>query len=220
MDHSHIVRQSLLLILIAGIFASCSDSSRDSDSVALVSSNSPVITRIEPDSVMTGDTLKIFGHDFGERQGANPLMVGGQGAVPILSWSDTVLSVIVPDGAASGTVNVTVVGHTSNSVPIIILPHPVQISYLNNVRPIFLLNNCINCHGGSNNLYVGTVAQLLQGGAHGPAVVPGIADSSLLLQKISPVPPFGERMPQYGPYLSDSLVTIIRTWINQGAKDN
>ncbi len=220
MAHSRNIRLSLLFIIVVGIFAACSDSSRDSNSVALLSSNPPVITRIDPDSVMVGDTLTIMGHDFGERQGASPLMIGGKSAVQILSWSDTLLHVVVPDEAVSGIVSITVVGRTSNSVAIVILPTPLQLSFLSNVRPIFLVNNCINCHGGGVGLYVGTVAQLQQGGVHGPAIIPGNADSSLLVQKLSPSPPFGERMPQYGPFLSDSLVNIIRTWIDQGAKDN
>jgi hypothetical protein len=209
-----------ILTIMLLVSSGCTDPAPESNTVELVATHPPVITRIDPDSVMVGDTLTITGHDFGERQGANPLMIGGKGAVQILSWSNTLLRVVVPDGAVSGTVSITVVGRTSNSVAIVILSTPLQLSFLSNVRPIFLVNNCINCHGGGVGLYVGTVAQLQQGGVHGPAIVPGNADSSLLVQKLSPSPPFGERMPQYGPYLSDSLVNIIRTWIDQGAKDN
>jgi hypothetical protein len=147
-------------------------------------------------------------------------MIGGKRAVQILSWSDTLLHVVVPDEAVSGTVSITVVGRTSNSVAIVILPTPLQLSFLSNVRPILLVNNCINCHGGSGGLDVGTVAQLFHGGDHGPAIIPGNGDSSLLVLKLSANPPFGQRMPAYGSYLSDSLINVIKQWINQGAKDN
>jgi hypothetical protein len=67
---------------------------------------------------------------------------------------------------------------------------------------------------------VHTVADLLKGGVHGPAIVPGKADSSLIMKKTSPIPPFGDRMPQGGPYYSESIRAVIASWINQGAKDN
>jgi hypothetical protein len=94
------------------------------------------------------------------------------------------------------------------------------VSFSRDVLPIFQAYGCTGCHGGTNGLTVTSVPQLLQGGSHGPAVVPGNPDSSLLVTKISPSPPFGVRMPQGGPYLPDTTVTLIRSWISQGAKDN
>jgi len=101
-------------------------------------------------------------------------------------------------------------------------PPPVtqDVSFQSEIRPIFQQRGCDGCHGGNGGLFVQTVAQLLQGGSHGPAIVPGKADSSNLIKKLSPNPPFGDRMPQGGPYLPDSTIQIIRTWINQGAKNN
>ncbi len=101
-------------------------------------------------------------------------------------------------------------------------PPPVtqDVSFQSQIRPIFQQRGCDGCHGGNGGLFVQTVAQLLQGGSHGPAIVPGKADSSNLIKKLSPNPPFGDRMPQGGPYLPDSTIQIIRTWINQGAKNN
>ncbi len=94
------------------------------------------------------------------------------------------------------------------------------ISFKNQIRPIFQRYGCDGCHGGSGGLFVQTVAQLLQGGLDGPAVIPGKADSSIIIRKVSPNPPFGVRMPQGGPYLPDSTIQIMKLWINQGAKDN
>lgn len=94
------------------------------------------------------------------------------------------------------------------------------VSFQQRVRPILTRHGCTGCHGGTNGLTVGTVAALLQGGSHGPAVVPGNADSSLIVKKILPSPPFGSRMPQGGPYLPDTTIQVIKDWINQGAQNN
>jgi cytochrome c len=95
-----------------------------------------------------------------------------------------------------------------------------ELSFSQNILPIFNANRCSGCHGGTSGLTVTTVAALLRGGDHGPAIVPFHADSSLLAKKISPTPPFGARMPLGGPYLSDSTISEIRRWIDEGAKDN
>ena len=100
------------------------------------------------------------------------------------------------------------------------LPPSQNVSFKNQITPIFVHYGCDACHGGSGGLFVQTVAQLLQGGLHGPAVIPGKADSSVLVRKISPNQPFGDRMPQGGPYLPDTTIQLISLWINQGAKDN
>jgi len=102
-------------------------------------------------------------------------------------------------------------------------PPPVDgqtISFAGQVAPIFSRFGCYGCHGGSGGLFVTSVSQILRGGDHGPAVIPGKADSSNIVRKLSASPPFGDRMPQGGPYLPDSTIAVIKLWINQGAKDN
>jgi hypothetical protein len=102
-------------------------------------------------------------------------------------------------------------------------PAPPQnqvVSFESQIVPVFQRYGCFGCHGGSGGLFVQTVPQLLQGGLDGPAVLPGKADSSIIVRKVSPGPPFGDRMPQGGPYLPDSTIQLIRLWINQGAKNN
>ena len=106
-------------------------------------------------------------------------------------------------------------------VPVVIHIDTVStVSFQNSVLPIFQKFGCYDCHGGTNGLFVHTVSDLLKGGVNGPAIVPGNADASLLMKKTSPTPPFGDRMPQGGPYLSDSVRAVIASWITQGAKDN
>ncbi len=94
------------------------------------------------------------------------------------------------------------------------------VSFQQNVKPLFTQYRCATCHGGTSGLTVSTVQSLLKAGFHGPAVIPGNPDSSLIVRKISPNPPFGVRMPQGGPYMADTVISVIRTWIAEGAKDN
>jgi hypothetical protein len=93
-------------------------------------------------------------------------------------------------------------------------------TFSGDVKPLLSSHGCTGCHGGSGGLTLGTVAGLLAGGNHGPAVIPGNADSSNIVKKISAGPPFGSRMPLGGPYLSSTEIQVIKDWINAGAKDN
>ena len=95
-----------------------------------------------------------------------------------------------------------------------------NVSFQSQISPIFQRYGCYGCHGGSGGLFVTSVGQLLRGGDNGAAVIAGKADSSNLVRKLSSSVPFGDRMPQGGPFLADSTLQTIRLWINQGAKDN
>jgi len=93
-------------------------------------------------------------------------------------------------------------------------------SFRSDVLPILVAGGCTYCHGDNGGLDVTSVRALLAGGDSGPAVVPGNADSSLLLQVILPQRSSGVRMPPEGSQLSESAVNAIRAWINEGAKEN
>ena len=99
-------------------------------------------------------------------------------------------------------------------------PPGTVVSFQTNVKPILARYGCTSCHGGTSGLYVDTVPHLKQGGFNGPAVIPLNSAGSLLVKKISATPPFGDRMPQGGPYVPDSLQQVISRWIDQGAPDN
>lgn len=99
-------------------------------------------------------------------------------------------------------------------------PPAATVSFSQHVLPILTAKGCTGCHGGSGGLVVGTVADLLTGGNHGTAVVPGDGAGSNLVKKLISPPPFGQRMPLGGSQLPDSTINVIRTWINQGAKNN
>ena len=89
------------------------------------------------------------------------------------------------------------------------------------IRPV-LVKQCYSCHGPEvrdpfGELRVDSRDSLLRGGARGPAVIPGRADSSLLFQAISyqrkelQMPPTGR--------LSDAELEDFQHWIEIGAPD-
>ncbi len=94
------------------------------------------------------------------------------------------------------------------------------VSFSGTILPIFTQYGCASCHGGTSGLTVTSVSLLLAGGLHGPAITPGDAANSILYRKLQASPPFGTRMPQGGPYLPDSTMAVIATWINEGARNN
>jgi mono/diheme cytochrome c family protein len=85
------------------------------------------------------------------------------------------------------------------------------------VRPI-LEQNCLRCHGGKaveSDLDLGDRDSLLKGGQHGPVVVPGKSQDSLLVKLI--MHQREPHMPKVGAKLSDAAVASIRSWIDLGA---
>jgi hypothetical protein len=95
-----------------------------------------------------------------------------------------------------------------------------MLSFAQDIRP--LLARCTSCHddGGDSGLDARSLASLLAGGSHGPAVVAGDCASSLLYQKTGATPPFGARMPLDGGPLSEAERMTICSWIDQGAVES
>lgn len=94
-----------------------------------------------------------------------------------------------------------------------------QVDYASQIQPIFNAS-CTSCHGGSGGLTMTSFSTLMSsvGSNYGSnIVVPGNPDGSGLVDKIEPSPQFGSRMPQGGPFLSQSDINLIRTWIAEGA---
>jgi hypothetical protein len=99
---------------------------------------------------------------------------------------------------------------------------PTQVSealiFEDVVHPI-LEKRCMQCHqerkrkGGLSML---TLASILKGGKHGPAVVPGNLDESELFRRISLDPSHEDYMPADGkPPLTKTEKEIIRWWIDK-----
>jgi mono/diheme cytochrome c family protein len=81
------------------------------------------------------------------------------------------------------------------------------------IRPL-LVQTCVSCHGPDRpkgGLDLSTRAALLEGGTHGPSIVPGKPDESLLYKKVAK----GEMPPK--KQLSPQEVAAFKQWIQAGA---
>jgi len=84
------------------------------------------------------------------------------------------------------------------------------------IRPI-LRDSCIKCHGEKatrNNLDLTSRAGLLRGGDHGPAVVPGRPERSLLIRAVHYQGDF--QMPPKQKLDSKQIADLVE-WVKRGA---
>src|SRR5579871_4998148 len=78
-----------------------------------------------------------------------------------------------------------------------------SVDYLRDIKPV-LRERCFACHGAlkqQSRLRLDSVALLRKGGRHGPAIRPGHAEDSLLIQRIT-ADEDAARMPPQGKPLS------------------
>ena len=91
------------------------------------------------------------------------------------------------------------------------------INFTDHIRPI-MERSCWNCHGEAaqlSDLNLSSREGALEGGAKGPAIVPGRAEDSRLFRMVAGLDqPF---MPMSGDALSDAELAAVRTWIDEGA---
>ncbi|HZF19856.1 MAG TPA: IPT/TIG domain-containing protein [Burkholderiales bacterium] len=74
----------------------------------------PVVTSVSPTQSRVGQEVVITGAGFGAAQDAGTVSIGGVDATSITSWSDVQIRAIVPSGATTGSVIVTVGGAPSS----------------------------------------------------------------------------------------------------------
>ena len=92
-----------------------------------------------------------------------------------------------------------------------------QIDYTSQIQPIFN-QYCVSCHGRNGGLNLTSYAELMKGGNSGASVIAGDVSSSILIQRIDGT--INPRMPKDSDALSDSIVSLIKKWINEGAMEN
>jgi hypothetical protein len=93
-----------------------------------------------------------------------------------------------------------------------------KVTFSRDIAPI--LARCGDCHGGKkqeSGLRLDTLSDVLRGGEHGPAVVPGKSADSLLIQVVAGVHAEVARMPKKGEPLSATDIGMLRAWVEQGA---
>ena len=95
-----------------------------------------------------------------------------------------------------------------------------DVDYLSQVKPL-LTEKCYSCHGvlkQESSLRLETRALMIQGGDSGGVLLPGNPDESLLVERIRSTD--SDRMPPHeqGSPLTADQISLIETWIRQGAK--
>ncbi len=92
--------------------------------------------------------------------------------------------------------------------------------YLRDIKPL-LARQCVLCHGPTakkGDLLLDTARGALAGGQHGPAVVPGKPDASLILKVVTGTHSEIGRMPMKRPPLDSTQTQLLRDWIAAGAQ--
>jgi hypothetical protein len=85
------------------------------------------------------------------------------------------------------------------------------------IRPV-LVESCLRCHGGkktSSGLRINSRAALLKGGEHGPGIIPGEPEKSVLVQAIKHT--HAELKMPPGTKLPDHVLGDFAAWIKRGA---
>lgn len=121
-------------------------------------------------------------------------------------------------------------GLDENGQPLANAPGPVPVApTLASIQADVFTPRCAQsgCHGGAGTqqglrLDEGfSAASLLNAPSAQNAaltrVIPGNPGGSFLIHKLEGTQAVGDRMPQYGPYLSQSTIDVIRQWIQAGA---
>jgi hypothetical protein len=92
--------------------------------------------------------------------------------------------------------------------------------YTGIVKPI-LANTCVDCHGEKKQkkkLRLDSLAAIMKGGKDGAVVVPGNADKSDLVDRITLDLNDDDHMPPKGkPQLTDKQILILEWWVKAGA---
>lgn len=103
---------------------------------------------------------------------------------------------------------------------------PAEVSYQAEVAPI-LDKHCMSCHVPGQPGYVASgfdlegYDSLMKGTRYGPVVLPGDPLTSVLVMLIEGRVDPSIRMPHGGRApMSQDEIKMIRTWVEQGAKDN
>ncbi len=99
-----------------------------------------------------------------------------------------------------------------------------SVSFSKDVYPLFK-SKCIKCHEqddeNPSNFAMDDVKLMKTSGKTKDMIIPGDGANSYLIKKLLPNPPKGAQMPIFSKKkLTDEQIDLIKTWINQGAKDN
>lgn len=97
---------------------------------------------------------------------------------------------------------------------------PAKPTFDDDVLPI-LKQHCVNCHGNDKQkggLNAATFAAVMEGGGSGAVVAAGDPNKSRLYTLTAHTAE--PKMPPSGQKIPDAQITILRTWIEQGLREN
>ncbi|MFZ4621312.1 MAG: IPT/TIG domain-containing protein [Bacteroidota bacterium] len=191
-----------------------------------VTTNTPVptVTSVSPDSGKANDTVTVVGTNFGSARGTSTLKFGSSGAAAYVSWNATQIKAVVPTGLTPGSINVTVsvAGNNSNAKTFKSLSAVTLVKFSTDISPLITSYNCASCHPGNGGFSVASYSTIMAGGSRGSTVVAGDTTASFLIKKLRGTLSGGQgsRMPQGGPFMSETEIKKFVDWINQGALNN
>ena len=214
----------LFFSVLGLVVLSCSDAGNEPPPA-------PVISGLQPDSAAVGDVIRVLGSHFGATRSGSTVSIGGVPALSYPSWSSSEIRTIVPPGASSGMVVVSVNAIPSNGMPITVLSSGSGgVSFAAEIQPILntgcALSGCHAPPSPASSFDQSTYAGVRNGGSKFGAavVVPGDSANSRIIQAMRGTAPGLGRMPFGGPWVSsgvpDSLITTIAVWIEEGAQNN
>jgi len=101
------------------------------------------------------------------------------------------------------------------------LPAPAahQVDFAKELQPLFA-ERCYDCHGEKKQesaFRADSRADILKGGDHGPAIVPGKSAESILVQVLADVHEDLAAMPKKREKFTAEQIGLVRAWIDQGA---
>ncbi|MFL5330197.1 MAG: c-type cytochrome domain-containing protein [Gemmataceae bacterium] len=95
-----------------------------------------------------------------------------------------------------------------------------KLTFDQDVLPV-LRDKCLGCHNADKvkgGLDASTFAKLMEGGSSGEVIKPGDSESSRLYRLVSHSDE--PKMPPNSPQISKESLTLIKSWIDQGALEN
>lgn len=191
------------------------------------------IAELLPERTVVGDTVRVLGVGFGAEQGSGTVALESDGSsslATVLQWSDAEVRALVPDLEGANRLRLTTNGGSPATADFAVAPKLVSLrnDLLANGKSLQRYG-CVSCHfcpGGSGDFCVNTREQMLHGGnnSRGTAIIPRKSALSVMIRKMGPNPPFGDRMPQGCEQVPNCITAAdlleIRDWIDQGARDN
>jgi hypothetical protein len=125
-------RLGFVVLAVGGLAAACA---QDEEGGTAPETPGPVVTAVAPDSGAVGDTVAIRGRNLGAERGESQVLFARVPAA-VVSWSDTLVEAIVPEGATTGDLVVLVDGRESAPVNFTVIGGPRPLPKLTELVPV------------------------------------------------------------------------------------